>query len=258
MKCVMSLFVGLALLAVLLTLAGCGEAPAASKDSDGRARGDSVTDLVEHADGVTAIDIALEPDATMIRRADAANARLRAVFPKGYALDATHRPHITLLQRYVRTEDLDHVYEAAGKALANSGFGTFQLTADQYVVFPSKDHASLVIGVQATDQLRELQQELVDAVAPYTVKSGSAAAFFTTPDDPDIAQSTINIVTTFVPNATGRNFHPHVTVGVATADDLRRLVSEPFEPFVFSPVAASVYQLGNYGTARKELKTRKP
>jgi hypothetical protein len=38
---------------------------------------------------ITAIDIALEPDATMIQHAEAVNARLREVFPKGFALDAT-------------------------------------------------------------------------------------------------------------------------------------------------------------------------
>ena len=65
---------------------------------------------------VTAIDIALEPDATMVHHAEAVNARLRSVFPKGFSLDATHRPHITMLQRYVRTADLDQVYAAAGKA----------------------------------------------------------------------------------------------------------------------------------------------
>jgi hypothetical protein len=48
---------------------------------------------------VTAIDIALEPDATMIQRASAANARLLNAVPKGFALDATHHPHITILQR---------------------------------------------------------------------------------------------------------------------------------------------------------------
>ena len=47
---------------------------------------------------VTAIDIALEPDTTMIQHAEATNARLRKVFPKGYALYATHRPHITMLR----------------------------------------------------------------------------------------------------------------------------------------------------------------
>jgi hypothetical protein len=53
----------------------------------------------------TAIDILLEPDATMLQHAEAVNARLLKVFPKGFALDATHRPHITLIQRFVRTAD---------------------------------------------------------------------------------------------------------------------------------------------------------
>ena len=67
---------------------------------------------------VTAIDIALEPDATMIQHALDANALLRKVFPTGYHLDATHRPHITMLQRFVRTADLDKVYAAVGDVLA--------------------------------------------------------------------------------------------------------------------------------------------
>ena len=62
---------------------------------------------------VTAIDIALEPDATMIQRAVAANARLLKSFPKGFALDATHHPHISMLQQFVRTDDLDKIYAAA-------------------------------------------------------------------------------------------------------------------------------------------------
>ena len=67
---------------------------------------------------VTAIDILLEPDATMLQHSAANNARLLKVFPKGFALDATHRPHITMIQRFVRTADLDKVYAAAGKVLA--------------------------------------------------------------------------------------------------------------------------------------------
>lgn len=53
------------------------------------------------------------------QHAEAANARLLAVFPKGYALDATHRPHITMLQRYVRTTDFDRVYAAVGAVPAD-------------------------------------------------------------------------------------------------------------------------------------------
>lgn len=35
------------------------------------------------AESITAIDILMEPDATMVQRAEAVNARLRGVFPKG-------------------------------------------------------------------------------------------------------------------------------------------------------------------------------
>ena len=48
------------------------------------------------ASDVIAIDILLEPDATMVKRAEDNNARLLKLFPKGFALDAAHTPHITL------------------------------------------------------------------------------------------------------------------------------------------------------------------
>jgi len=36
--------------------------------------------------------------------------------------------------------------------------------------------------------------------------------------------------------------------------DVAKVLAEPFEAFAFSPTGASVYQLGTFGTARKELK----
>ena len=58
---------------------------------------------------VTAID--------MLHRASDANARLLKAYPKGFPLDATHTPHITMLQRYVQTADLDKLYAAVGNVL---------------------------------------------------------------------------------------------------------------------------------------------
>ena len=89
---------------------------------------------------VTAIDILLEPDATMLQHAAANNARLRAVYPNGFALDATHRPHITMIQRYVRTTDLDQVYAAAGQVLARAKVNGMKLEAVKYYYIPNKDH----------------------------------------------------------------------------------------------------------------------
>jgi hypothetical protein len=52
----------------------------------------------------------LEPDATMVQHAQADNARLLKAYPDGFPLDATHHPHITMLQQFVRTADLGKVY----------------------------------------------------------------------------------------------------------------------------------------------------
>ena len=34
---------------------------------------------------------------------------------------------------------------------------------------------------------------------------------------------------------------------------LDKMLAEPFEPFIFSPAGAAVYQLGQFGTASKKL-----
>jgi hypothetical protein len=203
---------------------------------------------------VTAIDIALEPDAAMIRHAEAANARLLKVFPKGFALGPTHHPHISTLQRYVRTADLDKVYDAVGKVLAAEKAASWKLKAFKYYYIPWKDIGLAGIVIAPTDELVGLQRKLIDAVAPFTVETGTAAAFVTTAEDPDINQPTIDYVATFVPKASGKDFNPHVTIGIASQEYLKTMLAEPFEAFTFSPAAGSVYQLGNFGTARKKLK----
>jgi hypothetical protein len=76
--------------------------------------------IAQQDNAVTAIDVALEPGQVMEDRAHAANAALLADFPKGFPLDATHRAHVTLLQVYVRTADLEKVYAAAKGVLASS------------------------------------------------------------------------------------------------------------------------------------------
>ena len=121
---------------------------------------------------VIAIDIALEPDATMVEHAMAANARLLKSFPKGFAL----------------------------------------------------------------------------------VKTGTPAAFFSDEDGRDIQKSLIDYVASFVTIAAGKRFNPHVTIGVGTETYLNKMLAEPFASFTFSATGASVYQLGSFGTARKELK----
>ncbi|MEZ5890897.1 MAG: hypothetical protein R3D52_12100 [Xanthobacteraceae bacterium] len=82
---------------------------------------------------------------------------------------------------------------------------------------------------------------------------GSAVAFVTAPEEPEINQPTIDYVTTFVPTQVGEKFSPHVTIGLAHEDFLKAMLGERFEAFTFSAAGLAVYQLGNFGTARKKL-----
>ena len=202
---------------------------------------------------VTAIDILLDPDATMIQHATAANARLLQNFPKGYTLGGAHAPHISVLQQYVKTASLDQVYSAADKVFANENPTSWKLTAFKYYYLPDKAIGLGGIVIKPTADLLRLQQALIDAVTPFTVPTGTAAAFVTTPQDPDIVPLLIPYVAEFVPEHSGDHYAPHVTIGIGTIAFLNSMVAAPFDDFTFSPVGASVYHLGNYGTAMTKL-----
>src|SRR5580692_8030096 len=122
----------------------------------------------------TAIDVVLEPDAAMIKHAEAVNARLLKVFPKGFALDASHHPHVSMLQQFVGTADLDKVYAAANKVFASEKPTSWKLKAFKYYYIPSPPFGLAGIVAEPTEDLRRLQQELIDAVTPFTVKNGTA------------------------------------------------------------------------------------
>ena len=202
---------------------------------------------------ITAIDILLEPDATMLRHAQANNARLLKVFPKGFELDEAHRPHITLVQRFVRTEQLNQVYSAA-EVLVDANVTRMQLEAFKYYYTPGPGVGVAGIVARPTPALLRVQQELIAAVAPFTVETGPIDAFTAPHGDPNYDALLIGYVSTFVPKQTGENFSPHVSTGVAPRDYLDEMLAEPFDAFTFSPAGAAVYQLGPFGTAAKKLK----
>jgi hypothetical protein len=213
-----------------------------------------VEDMTLPKSPATAIDILLQPDARMLEHAEANNARLLQVFPKGFALDATHRPHVTLVQRFVRTADLDKVYAAVEKVLAGTRLGDMELQAIKYYYIPSQEIGLAGIVAKPTPRLLELQEALIGAVAPFTTETGDSGAFVTTPDDPVIDPQLIQYVSAFVPKASREHFNPHVSTGVALRTYLDAMLAEPFEPFTFSFAGAAIYQLGQFGTAARQLK----
>src|SRR6266513_741955 len=134
--------------------------------STGRATAQTTKPAAAKADpnAVTAIDILLEPDATMLQHAQAVNDRLLKVFPKGFALDATHRPHITLVQRFVLTKNLDKVYAAVGKVFASANVTGLKLEAVKYYYIPHKDLGVSGIVIKPTPELLTHENQLAYAV----------------------------------------------------------------------------------------------
>jgi hypothetical protein len=221
-------------LCLLLALTAC---------SSGR---DAESDLV-------AIDVLLDPEPSMVTVSVAANARLRENYPAGFALGADHAPHITVLQRFVRADDLDEVFGAVEEVIQRWDTAGLQLTATGFYFHPHEALGLAGITVLPTPELLDLQAEIIAAVQPFSVPDGTEAAFVQNPDGVPISQSTVENMNAFVSESSGQNYDPHITLGLAEPAFLDSLVGEPFTPIPFTPVSVSIYQLGDLGTARKKL-----
>ena len=207
---------------------------------------------------LTAIDILIHPDDSMLARATSVNQRMLQSVPppQGFALDEHHQPHITVLQRYVNSADLDAVYDAINAVLGSVELSTLAFTAvairHMEVGTPGVGLSGII--VKPGPEVLDFQSRLIDALAPFTGSGGTADAYVRTDAEPEINATTIDYIEHYVPDHSGQNYIAHVTVGLATLDDLSTIEAESFEPLTFLPAGVSVYQLGNNGTAAKRLK----
>jgi hypothetical protein len=159
-----------------------------------------------------------------------------------------------MLQCFVRTADLDKIYAAEEKVLTAANVNAMKLDAFKYYYLPAGAVGVAGIVARPTPELLKLQADIIAAAKPYMVQTGPIGAFTAGHDDPAIDTAMIQYVSTFVPNASGEHFNPHVSTGTAPREYLDKMLAEPFEKFTFSPAGAAVYQLGPFGTAAKKLK----
>jgi len=149
----------------------------------------------------------------------------------------------------VRAKDLNSVTAAVTKVLAAERPTDLQLKAHgiDYVMWSGV--AVTVFVIDRTPGLMQLDQQVIEAVTPFSVSGGTAAAFV----GGDANAQTIGWVENFVPKSSGANYVPHVTCGVAAESFVKHLKAEPFAAFTFKPVSVAIFQLGNFGTAAKKL-----
>jgi hypothetical protein len=191
----------------------------------------------------------------MLQRSAANNARLLKAYPKGFALDELHRPHITMLQTFVRRADLEQVYAAAEKVLKGAQVNSLKLEAFKYYYAPAGALGVAGISAKPSPKIVQLQADIIAALQPFVVATGPIEAFTAPHADAATDAALIAYVSTFVPKMSGaKNFNPHVSTGTAPTAYLDKMIAEPFKPFTFSPAGAAVYQLGPFGAAAKKLK----
>jgi 2'-5' RNA ligase len=197
-----------------------------------------------------AINVLLNPDAVTVEKARAVNARLRQNEPRGFALDADHAPHITLVQTFVHQADLEAVAGALREALSSEPARPWQSTATGYYHLAEADRGLMGIVIQPTEDLRRLQQRIIEVLAPFAVTEGSAAAFAPRADGLAVSPPTVDYVRHFLTLRTAELYHPHITVGIGGLAFIEAIKAEPFEPFPVQAEAVSLYQLGEYGVAQ--------
>ena len=204
--------------------------------------------------GITAIDVLLDPDHTMLDSARKYNNLMRTNYSGAgsYELDPIHNPHITVLQCFVNSADLAKVYEAVAKVVKSEQPTQEKITTSGFYYLPYKGLGLAGITATPTPKLLGFQSKLIEAVKPFIVV-GTDAAFVQNENGTSIAAGSSEYVNGFIPDHSGAKYNPHVTIGLAQESFLKELLAKPYHKFTFKSSSVSVYHLGDFGTARKKL-----
>jgi hypothetical protein len=237
----------------VLSLCGCDVAHSpASKDA--RSMTEATVEASQQAETqLVAIDVLLVPDATMLEAAGKWNSRLREQMPEGFSLDASHRPHVTLLQQYVAVKDLDAVIASVHSLSASADLETMKLTANGLYHIPSGKIGLQGITVRPSPEIVSLQSKVIGALAPYRKRGGAEAAFVPDPTGAAFDAMLFTYVDTFAESQSGNKYNPHVTTGTGPLAWVEAREKEPFKVFDFGVDKLAVYRLGNFGTAAQPL-----
>jgi hypothetical protein len=205
---------------------------------------------------VTAIDVLLDPDQTMLDSAKVYNKLIRLDYsgPGSFELDASHNPHITVLQCFVPTAELEKVYAAVAKVVNSEKPETEKLTASGFYYIPVSGLGLAGITAKPTSKLLSFQSKIIEVLKPFMV-TGTNEAFVQNADGKNIEAGTAEYVNAFVAKYSGAKYNPHVTIGLAHEAFLKELLAKPYKTFEFKSTSVSIYQLGDFGTAQKKLWT---
>ncbi|NVK48731.1 MAG: hypothetical protein HWE09_03105 [Cyclobacteriaceae bacterium] len=182
------------------------------------------------------------------------NDKMRENYPEGFELDESHKPHITVIQAFIDKSDLVAIEKELQEIISAVPISERSFIANglYYIPYENKGLAGITIE---KDNLMDFHNQVIEMMSSYSIANGTGEAFVPRPDGENIMQPTVDYVNSFVPMASGEKFNPHVTIGTAFEDFVKSMLEEPFTPFTFNIQSVSIYQLGELGTAQKQLLT---
>jgi 2'-5' RNA ligase len=194
-----------------------------------------------------AIDIALLLPKAVNERVKSANAALLAERPEGFRFDESHLPHITLVQQFIRRANISALIERIDPILRGMQPLALRVTG------VGSSATAAHFAIEKTSEMDELHRTLLDAVQPFEVASGAAAAFYSRDEralepvheparDKDVAW-----VSQFRSYASYDRFTPHITLGIGPPPGFR-------EPFEFTADRVALCHLGRFCTCRVVLR----
>ena len=198
-----------------------------------------------------AIDVLLVPSEKMYAQSLHLNSLINQNNPNTIKLDENHIPHITLLQCFIKEEDLPKMNTALHglfETIEDENLKTTSLFYDK-----SENESFAMISIEKSSALLELHKKVIEILNPYIVANGSKESFIPNPDGSPINEFTVAYVPEFVKKYSHENYDPHISLGVVQTKVLDSLAKNVFEPLSFQATFLSVYQLGDHGTAQQLL-----
>ena len=165
---------------------------------------------------LVAVDVAILPPADVSARAIELSASLPAD-PHGFRLDAGHLPHVTLIQSFVREDEVDVAFERVDEVLR--GMNALMLRATG----SGRGGSSVWVAIERTPELDRLHEGLMHAFVGVERPGGTPAAFF----GGDARVGDVLWVTGYRLKSSFGAYTPHITLGHAPEPP-------PIQPFMFT------------------------
>jgi 2'-5' RNA ligase len=186
-----------------------------------------------------AVDVALLLPDEVRARAEALNRALWLARPDTLRLDERHIPHVTLVQQFVRYDNLAALAVRIETVLR----GRAPLPLSVSGAGSSGD--SVVLLIEPTPALRGLHEELIEACAGLEERDGDENAFYGA-DEPARPRD-VAWVRHYRTDAAYDRFVPHITLGHGE-------LPEPIAPFAFTADRVALCHLGRFCSCRVVLR----